>query len=91
MVAQVSSPQVIHDEVEVVVVLEGALHVDEEGVGEEAEDPALVEHGFDVILLDDSRYQGGYFLLEISFIAQSFMLSLLATFHTLPNPPNPIW
>lgn len=44
VVSQVATSEVVHDEVEVLMVLEGAFHVDEEGVAELAEDPALVEH-----------------------------------------------
>ena len=55
VVSQVTASKVIHDEVEVLMVLEGAFHIDKEGVVELAEYPTLVEHGLNVILLDDSK------------------------------------
>ena len=32
-----------------------------------------------------------YFAFEISFIANIYCVCLSFTFHTLPNPPEPIW
>ena len=43
MVAEVPSPEVVHHQVEVEFVLEGALHVDKEGVVEDAKYFPLVE------------------------------------------------
>lgn len=56
-----------------------------------AEDPTLVEDGFDVILLDHSEWKEEYFFLEISFMAHSRRFYFWHTFHTRPNPPKPIW
>lgn len=67
------------------------MHVDEKWVIQLAEDPPLVEDRLDVVLLDNSASEGKYFFLEISFIAHSLRLSFAHTFHTRPNPPNPIW
>ena len=77
MVAEVSSPQVVHHEVEVHPVLKCALHVDEERVLESAEDAPFVENRLYVVFLEDPKCFEAYFLFEISFIAQSRMSSLL--------------
>lgn len=77
MVAEVSSPQVVHHEVEVHPVLECALHVDEERVFESAENASFVEDRLYVVFLEDPKCFEVYFLLEISFMAQSLMSSLL--------------
>ena len=57
--------------------MEGAFHVDEEGVVELAEYFSFIEDGFDVVLLDDSKLCLIYFLFEIYFMAQSRVSSLL--------------
>lgn len=44
VVAEVCAAQVVHEEVEVAGVLEGAVHVDQEGVVQLAEDAPLVQH-----------------------------------------------
>jgi len=46
MVAQIASRKVIHRQVEVLPILEGEVHVDQEGVVQLREDLALVHHGF---------------------------------------------
>lgn len=71
VVAEVASSEVVHDEVEIGCILEGAFHVDEEGVVEHAEEFAFVDDWLDIIFFDDSGSKSGYFFLEISFIAQS--------------------
>lgn len=78
MVAQIPAAKVVHDEVEILMVLEGAFHVDEEGVTELAEDPALVEDAVDVVLLDHALL-GDFFhgpVLEGFLVAH------------LPHPPE---
>jgi hypothetical protein len=44
VIAQVCAAQVVHGEEEVLVVLEGGVHVDQEGVGELPQDHAFVEY-----------------------------------------------
>ena len=43
MVPEVASPEVLHDHVEVLAILEGGDHVDDEGVAELLEDGLLVD------------------------------------------------
>lgn len=91
MISEIPTSEIVHDEVEVLLVLKGAAHVDEEGMVQLAEDPALVEDGFDVVLLDHSAWKGEYFFLEIYFMAHSRRFYFWHTFQTLPKPPKPIW
>ena len=43
VVSEVASPEVLHDHVEVLTILEGGDHVDDEGVAELLEDGLLVD------------------------------------------------
>ena len=54
MVSQVSAPEVVHHEVEILAVLEGAFHVDQKRMAELTEYLALVKNGLYVIFLYDS-------------------------------------
>lgn len=91
MVTKISTSKIIHDEIKMINVLERSLHVNEEWVIQGGQNPTLVEDWVNIVLLDYSESTNMYFCFEIYFIAYYLMVSLLEIFHTLPNPPKPIW
>ena len=56
MVSEVASPEVLHDHVEVLTILEGGDHVDDEGVAELLKDGLLVDDWADAFLEEDSGW-----------------------------------
>lgn len=71
MVPEISSAHVVHDEVEVVPILEGVEHINEEGVFELAEKLAFVHDGGDGFFGDDETFghllhgEGFFFLTRL--------------------------
>ena len=55
VVAEVAATEVVHDQVEVLAVLERIVHVHDEGVLELRKDLSLVDHRLDAPLRDDPR------------------------------------
>lgn len=55
MVAQVAAVEQVHDQVQVVAVLEGVVHVDQERTVQLREDLALVHDRLDAALGEDAR------------------------------------
>lgn len=53
MVSQVSAVDVVHDEVKVLSVLEGVVHVDEEGMADPGQEVAFIHDRVDRLLHDD--------------------------------------
>ena len=54
MVTEVAARQIVHHEVQVLPVLEGVVHVNDEHILELGEDLALINDGLDTALCDDS-------------------------------------
>ena len=54
MIPEVTTWEVVHDKVEVLTVLEGVVHVDNEGVLELCQDLSLIDHRLHTTLCDDS-------------------------------------
>lgn len=69
VVAQVSSAQVFHGEIEVLAVLEAGAGVDYEGVDELVQELLFVHDATDAFLGDDSEWADIYLALDISFMA----------------------
>ena len=56
MVAEIATREEVHDEVQILLVLEGVAHIDQEGVFELREELALVHDGVDTSFLDDPGF-----------------------------------
>ena len=62
-----------------------------------SKDPPLIHDRVDTILVEDSELQQSYLSLDIFLSANSWLVGLCTTFHTLvrhkstlPNPPRPM-
>ena len=53
VVSQIASREIVHDQVEVLPILKGVVHVDDEWVLELGQDLTLVDDGLDASLGDD--------------------------------------
>jgi hypothetical protein len=69
VISEVSAFHEVHEDVEVVVVLEGVEHVHNELMPQRGEELAFVEDGVDTALGDDAGSKQEYMALDISFIA----------------------
>ena len=89
--SQISTSHVIHDQIQMISILEGTSHVDEEWMSVNGENPFLRQNWIHWLPVHDSSIRKhNYFALSISFIAKYLLVLWCLTFHTLENPPFPI-
>lgn len=90
VVPQVSSFHQVEHEVEGVSVLEGEVHVHDEGRVDLGQQHALIHHTLHTLLCHDTASAYNYMDFSISFIANWFLVFLCSTFQTFPKPPFPM-
>lgn len=86
MVPQVSALHDVHEDVEVVLVLEGVHHVDNKLMPQRGEELALVEDRIDAALCDDSKIP--YLLHRLRHLLHRVDLARRQVLH-LPHLPEP--
>ena len=69
MIPQITSFHEMHEQVEVVFVLEGVEHVDDEPMPQNGEKLSFIEYAVYTSLGDDSELNTTYIAFDISFIA----------------------
>ena len=89
MVSQITSLHEIHNDVEVLLILESVEHIDNKPMSEGRQELPLINDRLDTPLAHHSALESIYMALLISFMANSFPVGRCSTFHTLPNPPLP--
>ena len=55
VVSQVTAGQVIHNQVKVLTILKGVVHVNDEGILELGQDLSFIDDGLDTAFRDDAR------------------------------------
>lgn len=75
---------------ELLPILEGVMHVDDEGRVDGEEELLLIHDALDALFCEDSDLHCTYIDFSISFIANYFFFFMCSTFHTFPKPPFPI-
>lgn len=69
MKPQVSAINQIHDEIQILSILEGVKRIDKELILEALQEIELVHDWLDAFFKQDSKYDGRYLALDISFSA----------------------
>ena len=69
LIAKVSSGHKIHDQVQVIPILERIDHIDQEWVPQICKQLSLVLDGLDALFRDNPEWWNTYTVLDISFIA----------------------
>ena len=90
VVPEVASGHQIHEQIQILPILEGLPHVDDELVLDFGQKFPLIGHRVHALLGHYPELAISYTALDISFIAYTCPLFLSSTFHTLPKPPFPI-
>ena len=91
MIPQIPSPQVFHDQVQILPILKSFVCIDDEAMMKQAQQLFFIDDALNTFLGDHPTLRIVYLAFEICFMAKIFFgLLFYCTFHTLPNPPDPI-